>query len=206
MPDRRSLLLEKAEQLFAESGFEGTSVRNLASAAGVNVAMISYYFGSKEKLFEALVEYRTSFLREKTSSLNSTAADPWQRLEAIVSLHVDRFFAAPLFHRILYREASLNSRLELQRIISDALLFHVHDLRRTLQDGMERGFFREIDVDLTIVSINGTIAQLTGASPMMYQRLLGQTSAEGNTGLQFRERLINHLLSMLSAHISLQKG
>ncbi|MEY4595111.1 MAG: hypothetical protein RIQ47_1521, partial [Bacteroidota bacterium] len=81
MPDRRSLLLEKAEQLFAESGFEGTSVRNLASAAGVNVAMISYYFGSKEKLFEALVEYRTSFLREKMSSLNSTAADPWQRLE-----------------------------------------------------------------------------------------------------------------------------
>ena len=54
---KREQILEVAEELIAENGFSGTSVRALAAKAGINVAMISYYFGSKEKLFEALVEY-----------------------------------------------------------------------------------------------------------------------------------------------------
>ena len=44
--------MEAAEELFAEKGFSGTSVRDIADAADVNVAMISYYFGSKEKMLE----------------------------------------------------------------------------------------------------------------------------------------------------------
>ena len=42
-------ILQVAEQLFAEEGFDGTSVRDIAKKANVNIAMISYYFGSKEK-------------------------------------------------------------------------------------------------------------------------------------------------------------
>ncbi|MFY8008647.1 MAG: TetR family transcriptional regulator, partial [Flavobacterium sp.] len=51
-------ILQVAEQLFAEEGFDGTSVRDIAKKANINIAMISYYFGSKEKLLEALVIYR----------------------------------------------------------------------------------------------------------------------------------------------------
>ena len=45
-------LLDAAEELFCEHGFEGTSVRDLASAAGCNIASANYYFGGKEKLYE----------------------------------------------------------------------------------------------------------------------------------------------------------
>ena len=58
--DKRQQILDAAVELFAEHGFEATSTRMLAAHAGVNVAMINYYFGSKEKLFEALVEDRTT--------------------------------------------------------------------------------------------------------------------------------------------------
>ncbi|HNP53387.1 MAG TPA: TetR family transcriptional regulator [Ferruginibacter sp.] len=50
MSDKRQHIIENAEILFADKGFEGTSVRDIAKQAGVNLAMISYYFGSKEKL------------------------------------------------------------------------------------------------------------------------------------------------------------
>ena len=51
--DKKEQILEVAEELFAEYGFEGTSVRELAKKAKVNVAMISNYFGSKEQLINA---------------------------------------------------------------------------------------------------------------------------------------------------------
>ncbi len=45
-------LLDAAEGLFCEHGFKGTSIRDIASAAGCNIASVNYYFGSKEKLYE----------------------------------------------------------------------------------------------------------------------------------------------------------
>jgi AcrR family transcriptional regulator len=53
--DARARLIDAAIALFADKGYEGTSVRDLASAAGVNVAAVSYHFGSKDALYtEAL--------------------------------------------------------------------------------------------------------------------------------------------------------
>ena len=51
-------ILFTAEKLFAEKGFYATSTRDIAKSAGVNVSMISYYFGSKEKLFEEIFKVR----------------------------------------------------------------------------------------------------------------------------------------------------
>jgi AcrR family transcriptional regulator len=44
-------LLDAAEELFCEKGFEGTSVRDIASAADCNIASVNYYFGGKDKLY-----------------------------------------------------------------------------------------------------------------------------------------------------------
>lgn len=52
------LILAKAEKLIALKGFTATSIREIAKEAGVNIAMISYYFGSKEKLLENLLQTR----------------------------------------------------------------------------------------------------------------------------------------------------
>ena len=56
--DKREKIIQSATELFIKQGFEGTSVREIATDADVNVALINYYFGSKEKLFESVVEYR----------------------------------------------------------------------------------------------------------------------------------------------------
>ncbi len=44
-------LLDAAEQLFSEHGFDGASVRDIAATAGCNIAAVNYYFGSKDKLY-----------------------------------------------------------------------------------------------------------------------------------------------------------
>ena len=47
-----------AEKLFSIHGFDGTSTREIAKAAEINISMIAYYFGSKEKLLEKIFEFR----------------------------------------------------------------------------------------------------------------------------------------------------
>lgn len=54
--DAKTRLIETATPLFAQRGFTGVSVRDLAHAADVNVAAISYHFGSKEGLYQAVLE------------------------------------------------------------------------------------------------------------------------------------------------------
>ena len=56
--DTKSRILDAAEQLFMEHGFEATSLRQLTSSAGVNLAAVNYHFGSKEELFEAVLTRR----------------------------------------------------------------------------------------------------------------------------------------------------
>jgi AcrR family transcriptional regulator len=53
--DTKEQIITVAERLFAEYGFAGTTLRNVVSEAGVNLAAVSYHFGSKEELFRAVV-------------------------------------------------------------------------------------------------------------------------------------------------------
>lgn len=65
VPDRRARILEAAERAFAESGFEGASLRQIVLAAGVNLATVYYYFGSKKGLMEAVLKRRFGPLRQE---------------------------------------------------------------------------------------------------------------------------------------------
>lgn len=72
----RERLLEVAEELFSEHGFEGTSVRELAGAAGCNIASINYYFGGKEKLYEEVWRHHLALLRDtRMASIDKVMAD-----------------------------------------------------------------------------------------------------------------------------------
>ncbi len=54
--ERKQQILDAADMLFGEVGFAGVSIRDVARAAGVNKALIFYYFGTKETLFDAVLQ------------------------------------------------------------------------------------------------------------------------------------------------------
>ncbi len=61
----KDLILDTAEALFAEQGFAATSLRNITTAAGVNLASVNYHFGSKEALIEAVFARRLHAMSEE---------------------------------------------------------------------------------------------------------------------------------------------
>ena len=70
-PDTRAAILATARELFARQGFAGTSVRSIATSAGVDAALVHHYFGTKDDLFVAALEL---------------PVDPRERLAEVVAL------------------------------------------------------------------------------------------------------------------------
>jgi AcrR family transcriptional regulator len=63
--ETRERLLSQAEKMFATRGYDGTSVRRITESAGANVAAVSYYFGGKEGLYQAVFERVLEEMRER---------------------------------------------------------------------------------------------------------------------------------------------
>jgi AcrR family transcriptional regulator len=79
--DTKTELLGAARQLFAEKGFRGTTVRAIANRAGANIAAVTYHFGSKEKLYHAVLEAATAPVRERLAKTVNLPDPPLDQLE-----------------------------------------------------------------------------------------------------------------------------
>jgi AcrR family transcriptional regulator len=67
--DTKSRILDSAESLFMEHGFEATSLRQLTASAGVNLAAVNYHFGTKEELFQAVLTRRLDPMNQERIAL-----------------------------------------------------------------------------------------------------------------------------------------
>ena len=83
----RTRILDAAEELFMQHGFEGTSMRQLTSRAGVNLAAVNYHFGSKDALIEAV-------FRRRLDPMNAARLAELAKLEANGSLSPEAIIRA----------------------------------------------------------------------------------------------------------------
>ena len=98
----RDRLLDVAEELFAEHGFDGTSVRELAGAAECNIAAVNYYFGGKEKLYEEVFRRHLSEMRDiRVASIERVMrdSDGGPELEEVLRAFAEAF-TEPLADRV----------------------------------------------------------------------------------------------------------
>jgi AcrR family transcriptional regulator len=95
-------LLEAARQQFSRHGYNGVSIRRLATAAGVNSSMIHYYFGGKRGLYEAML---AEALRPLFGQLRDiAAAKDNDRLAAFVSAHMHHLAQRPWLAALVVRD------------------------------------------------------------------------------------------------------
>lgn len=154
----RENILKAAKTLFEEKGFRGTSVRQLAKEAGVNVAMINYYFGSKDKLLEALVAEKAEYnLLHLSDIYGNKDIDMREKVFQVIDFYVDRTFAMRHYHHMLHREVATCKNEELKKSIAN-IIRRNHDVMRSfLKEGIDKGIFRPVDLDFMICTIYGTI-------------------------------------------------
>jgi len=92
-PDTRRRILAAALEVFAERGFDGARTRDIAALAGVNLGLLQYYFGGKEKLWRAAVDYAFGGLWEALGDRMPAAIRSHAELVELVRVAV-RFAAS----------------------------------------------------------------------------------------------------------------
>jgi AcrR family transcriptional regulator len=103
----RERLLDAAERLFAEKGFEATSLRDVTAKAKANLAAVNYHFGSKEALVRAVFERRLGEVNRKRLALLNGAGRarpaPEEILHAFIAPTFDLMKEAPHFIQLMGR-------------------------------------------------------------------------------------------------------
>ena len=204
MADKREHILIVAEELFGEKGFDGTSVRDIAQRAGVNLAMISYYFGSKEKLLESLIEFRTNYAYGILEELNMDATlSPWDKIDRLVEFYVDRILNNLRFHNIMYHEIANRSE-EIKKRIVDIKMRNLEQITKIITDGQQKKLFRQVDVAMTVGTIMGTISSYTQSKYYACAILALQEDANDEQYVtRLSPRLKAHLKHLLRAHLDI---
>lgn len=198
--DKREKLLEVAEQLFAKHGFEAVSVRKLAAEADVNLAMVNYYFDSKDGLFLELIKSKFPKTREILAELAASDIHPWEKLTRTIDMYVDKLFLGRAFHRVIMREMSLQQRPDIVELIREHMSKNQELIQGFVLEGQQKGLFRYVDVELTIASLFGTIYSAVNQG-MLTSRMLGEQDPEAIYSEKYRERYKQHLKALLHAHL-----
>nr|WP_157347546.1 TetR/AcrR family transcriptional regulator [Nocardioides sp. MAH-18] len=127
--------------LFAERGYHGTGIRQLADAAGLSSASLYHYMGTKEELLVAIMRESLSGLVEAGERAADEHPDPRARLVALVGLHVRAHAEGPAQTRVVDDEVRALSPGARAEVV--ALRDRYEDLwQRTLEAGVADGSFR----------------------------------------------------------------
>jgi len=150
--------LRAARNLFTTKGFASTAVREICQEAGVTAPVLYYHFGSKEGLFDAVVEDTLTLdgfhalLREEVVA----CSDPWARLWAYVSTYLTHF-PTHLLNPGLHLDKSTQLHEASLRQLSSGIEAIYQLAREILQAGIASGEFREVNVDTTAACLMGTV-------------------------------------------------
>lgn len=190
-------ILFAAEELFATQGFAGTSTREICKAANINISMISYYFGSKEKLYEKLVEYRMSEGQYFSKDiLDREDLNEWEKLEKIVQQFSERVKKHRAFYKIMQREQILMSNPRVVEILRDTQNFFLSAYNTLLEKGVARGIFtKKPPVNLLHSTVSGTLFYATNSIDI-YKNFLGESTNEEFEDNYYKE-LIQHIKYIL---------
>ncbi|WP_369048376.1 TetR family transcriptional regulator [Tenacibaculum sp. UWU-22] len=155
--EKQIQILVVAEELFAKKGFDGTSVRQIAKEANINIAMISYYFGSKHKLLETLFIYRISGFQMQITSILSKKNSYTEKLDEIITVIVKRLHKNRHIHKIVSFEFSNVSRKLSFKNYTKLKEENFKAFTKFIKQGQEAGEFnKNVTIELLITTILGT--------------------------------------------------
>lgn len=185
-------ILLVAEKLFAEIGFDGTSIRDIAKEANINIAMISYYFGSKEKLLEALILYRISGMNLDLETLYLESISPTQKIEKLIAYYISIINSNRCMYQILHFELSSKKREINIDAFTEVKNNNLKLIENIIKEGQEQGLFQpNINVVLLPPIIIGSFIHIH-TNKKYYEEILD---------LKNDSDFENYILTDLTSHI-----
>ncbi len=197
--DKQLSILKVAEEVISEKGFESASIREISKRANINLAMVSYYFGSKEKLMEALfIQKARQFKITTELTLKDESLGPLEKMITLFENYFEKVFSNFAFHKIMLKEISYLDSTVVYDQIKKMKTSNFDVITQVLDEGIKKGIFNpQITTDSVISLINGTVSNY--ALNEKYYRFRWQLKPEVSFELQTKEKIKTQILLALKA-------
>lgn len=204
--DKKDHILDVAEKVFSESGYDGASTRLISSEANVNMAMLNYYFGSKEGLFIAVFERKiNSFYALLQNITEDEGLSSWDKLEQCVDKYFDRVFEHTCFHKLVNREISLSNHPDINDKISKILMVNILEFKKVIKEGVNNGsFYQDADVELCIISIFGTKNYIINTPNVASQMLENNVQDSDFLKFELKPRMKTYIKRLLKSYLAIE--
>jgi AcrR family transcriptional regulator len=127
---------QAARQLFTSNGFTAVTIRDIAKEAGCNVALLNYYFRSKDKLFEIIMlENLAHFVSGVATVLSDESTSLEQKFEKIVAIYIDKLTREPELILFIVNEIRANPDILLKKLGIEAIIRKSHFRKQILSSG-----------------------------------------------------------------------
>jgi AcrR family transcriptional regulator len=185
-PDVRTQILHEATRLFAEQGFDGTSIRAISDEVGIAKPSLLYHFPSKDELRRVVLEQVFSHWNEVLPELLKVATSGEGRFESLMTEVLSFFLADTNRAKLLTREM-----LDRPEEINEQLRTFLSPWMRLMADYIRRGqeegiIYRDVDPDAYILHV---IQMVVGglSTSIVYGGLLEESSSNDATPTEQRQ-------------------
>lgn len=199
--DTQAAILDAAEARFAVQGFAATPIKEIAADAGVNSAMLYYYYADKEALYAAVVSRLIEKLAGEMGRALEGAASPEAVVRAFTKRQGELFAANPRMIKVIGRELIDHEAAHAQGAIRHLAATTFERLHRTVRAGQRAGIFRaDFDPRFVAISIVAQTAYFHFARPAVEILLNDGHALLRRTVAAFSDHVASFTLAALAPH------
>ncbi|TNE72115.1 TetR/AcrR family transcriptional regulator [bacterium] len=158
---------QAARVVFHKKGFAATRTRDIAEEAGINLALLNYYFRSKEKLFQLIMaESLSAFIKSIATVFNDESTTLYEKIPVLVDKYIDMLTKNPTLPIFILGELQQNPDLMVEQFsIKQVIMQSV--FMRQFQAAAEKGEIAPMQPIHFVMNVMGFIVFPFVASPML---------------------------------------
>ena len=187
------IILESAKKMFVKHGLEGAKMQQIANEAGINKALLHYYFRSKDRLFEAILEDVFSevvpvfhmFFKEKKPFI--------EKIGFFVEAYIDLLKKNPFLPEFVFNELNRSPQRLINIMISVGINPQI--LLTQIEDEIKKGSIKPFDPRHLLVNILSLTIFPIIAKPILKGVMLGPDEDQFNLFLEERKTHIKEFIS-----------
>src|SRR5688500_8026293 len=198
--DSRTAILDAAERLFAERGYAATTIKQIGSDAGVNSALLYYYFADKERLYRAVLERLLATLMARGGQVFSAARSPEDAIRGLVGVQGELLVSRPHVSRLIARELVDHNAEHVTGQFAQLAAGIFRQLCELIEDGQRGGLLRaDLDPKFAAVSTIAQVVYFHIARPAVGIRLgYGQQGAPEHVARAYTAHAAQFAIAALS--------
>lgn len=190
----RAALISSTRQLLKKLPPAKVTRNEIASFAGVNSALVRYYFGDKSTLFTAVVEEisreNIARLREEFAQEGSATEKLRRRVQLLLLMHIEN----PYYHQLIFEQLWHGQTAEQRRLRRELVIPYFDEFRKLLSQGVENGELREVEPRFLHVAVIG-LCELFINAPYMFRELFGLKDIKSDFASSYGDFVVDLLMN-----------